>query len=152
MIFAATALIIVGVGGSVLGGDLEGFSITNPFFALEWIGLTMPFAWASAEAFVQYLPAKRRERLGIADPAVSNRLFLWGLFGATNVLASLLILPQYWEFEQTGVFAPSWDILTGVVNLFVVLQIWLIFMPPAFYSRWISRAAANEAPSTSATG
>ena len=70
LVWVTAILLVFGVGGSTLGGDLEGFSISNGWFWLEWVGYTLPFAWAGAEAFAQYRRAQRRMQLGLCAPLV----------------------------------------------------------------------------------
>lgn len=141
LVYGIAVLMIGGVGGSALGGDWEGFSISNPWFWAEWTGYTIPFCWAGAEAFAQYLQARRRVRLGLTDPFVCNRYLLWALFGVVQVCAALAILPQYTEYETTSQFTATWDNLIGGLEIVSVTLIWLIFFAPVFYQRWIDGSA-----------
>jgi hypothetical protein len=138
LVYGIAVLIIGGIGGSALGGDWEGFSISNRWFWLEWVGYTIPFGWAGSEAFVQYRRARRRVRLGVCDPLVCNRLLLWALFGSVQVCAGLVILPQYSEYETTSQFTATWDTLMGGLEFVSVTLIGLVFFAPAFYQRWIN--------------
>ncbi len=141
LVYGIAVLIIGGIGGSALGGDLEGFSISNPGFWAEWVGYTIPFGWAGSEAFVQYRRARRRVRLGFCDPLVCNRYLLWALFGSVQICAGLVILSQYSEYETTSQFTATWDTLIGGFEIVSVTLISLVFFPPAFYRRWIEGAA-----------
>ena len=146
-------LILAGVAGSVASGDLEGFSISNSWFWLEWAGYIIPFFWAAAEAFLQYAKARRRLRMDLSTPMVCNRFLLWGIFAALGACVWLLVLPQYAQYEQQNQFAATWDILIGVLEMTAVAMIWLTFFPPAFYRHWINRGAPPiEHPSASPQG
>ena len=136
--WGSAILLVTGVGGSVRGGDWEGFSISNGWFWLEWVGYTLPFGWAGTEAFVQYHQARRRVRLGFCDPLVCNRYLLWALFGVIQVCLVLVILPQYAEYETTNQFTAMWDALYGAIVIVSLVMIWLVFFPPVFYQRWIN--------------
>ncbi len=138
-------LLVVGVTGSVLSGDPMGFATGNPWFWPEWLGYTLPFAWAAGEAFDQHARARRRRRLGLCEPLVCNRFLLWGLFGALQVVASLALLGQYAAYAREGVFPASWDLLMGAIEVGSLAPIWLAFFPPAFYRRWIGGEALAEA-------
>jgi hypothetical protein len=140
-VYGIAVLLIGGIGGSALGGDLEGFSISNPGFWAEWVGYTIPFGWAGAEALVQYRQARRRVRLGFCEPLVCNRYLLWALFGVMQVCLCLVILPQYSEYETTSQFTATWDTLIGGLEIVSVTLISLVFFPPAFYRRWINGTA-----------
>jgi hypothetical protein len=144
LVWGTAILLVIGVGGSAVGGDWEGFSISNGWFWLEWVGYTLPFGWAGSEAFVQYRQARRRVRLGLCDPLVCNRYLLWALFGALQVSLSLVLLPQYANYETTNQFTAMWDALYGAIEIVSLVMIGLVFFPPAFYRRWINGNAPVE--------
>ncbi len=141
LVWGTAILLVVGVGGSATGGDWEGYSIRNGWFWFEWVGYTLPYGWAGAEAFVQYGHARRRMRLGLCDALVCNRYLLWASFGMLQVGLSLVVIPQYYEYESTNQFTATWDALYGAIENTSLVMIWLVFFPPAFYRRWIERAA-----------
>jgi signal transduction histidine kinase len=140
LVHATAALLVVGVTGSVLSGDLEGFSISNPWFWPEWLGQTLPFAWAGGEALRHYAATRPRVRLGLCEPLVSNRFLLWGSFGALQVVASLAVLGQYGTYERDGVFTLPWELLMGAIEVGSLAPIWLAFFPPLVYQRWVGVA------------
>jgi hypothetical protein len=141
LVWGSAILLVTGVGGSIRGGDWEGFSISNGWFWLEWVGFTVPFGWAGSEAFAQYRQARRRVRLELCDPLVCNRYLLWALFGALQACSCLVLLPQYSEYETTSQFTATWDALYGVSIIASLVMIWLVFFPPALYQRWINGVA-----------
>jgi hypothetical protein len=136
------ALLVAGVAGSALGGDWEGYSISNGWFWLEWVGYTIPFGWAGAEAFGQYRQARRRLPLGLCEPLVCNRFLLWSLFAMLQVSICLSILAQYADYEQQNLFSATWDMLIGALEILSLAAIWLVFFPPAAYRRWVEGTAA----------
>lgn len=138
MVYGCAILMAVGVGGSVWSGDLEGFSIGSHWFWLEWIGYSIPYAWAGAEALAHYRRARRRLRLGLCDPLICNRYLLWGFFGAMQLLINVAVLQSYSEYEQGGSFGATWDALISAGELISLALIWLIFFSPAVYQRWIN--------------
>jgi hypothetical protein len=141
LVVGIAALLVAGVAGSALGGDWEGYSISNGWFWLEWAGYTVPFGWAGAEAFGQYRQARRRLPLGLCEPLVCNGFLLWSLFAILQVSICLAILPQYAGYEQQNMFSAAWDILIGALEFLSVAAIWLVFFPPAAYQRWVNGAA-----------
>jgi hypothetical protein len=140
LVWGCAILLVTGVAGSAWGGDWEGFSISNRWFWLEWVGFTVPFGWAGSEAFIQYRRSRRRLDLGLCNPLVCNRYLLWALFGALQTVSSLVLLPQYSEYETTSQFTATWDALYGASVIASLVTIWLVFFPPAFYRRWVQRA------------
>ncbi len=145
LVWGVAALFVAGVGGSALRGDWEGFSLGNPFFWLEWVGYTLPFCWAAAEAFHQYLQARRRVRVGLCEPSVCNRMLLWSLFGLIQVLSSLVVIGQYAAYERENVFSSTWDNLYGGTALTSLVVMWFAFFPPAIYVRWVNRSTDRSA-------
>jgi hypothetical protein len=141
LVWGTAILLVIGVGGSAMGGDWEGFSISNGWFWLEWVGYTLPFGWAGSEAFAQYRQARRRVRLGLCDPLVCNRFLLWALFGTLQTCLALVLLPQYANYETTNQFTAMWDALYGAIEITSLVMIGLVFFPPAFYQRWINAPA-----------
>jgi len=148
LVAVTIALMIVGVGLSALGGDLEGYSIDNPWFWCEWLGYTLPFGWAGVEAILQYRLVRRQRVIGLGDALVCNRFLLWGVFGAVSVVVSCLALAQYAEYQAANQFTAFWDSLVGGGEIVSVGLIWFIFMPPPFYRRWIEAAGVDEGAAT----
>jgi len=138
MVYATAVLLVVGLCGSMMVNDWEGFELGSPFFWLEWVGYTIPYAWAGFEAFGQYLPSRRRRRLGLCDPMVCNRLLLWGLFGAIQVGLSLVLLQMYAEFATDSAFSTLTDGLAGVLEVISLTLVWFVFFPPRFYRKLFS--------------
>jgi hypothetical protein len=141
LVWAIGALHLIGVGGSALTGDFEGFSISSSWFWLEWSGYTLPIVWTGLEALAQYGPARRRVRLDLCGPLVCNRMLLWGLFGSLQVGLSIVVLFQYAAYDEANVFTPGWDLLYGIFSMTSVVMIWFAFFPPTFYRRWIEAGA-----------
>jgi len=144
MVYATSVLLVVGVGVSAMLGDWEGFSLGNPLFWFEWMGYTIPFAWAGLEAFGQYRSSLRRQRLGLCNRLVCNRLLLWSIWGMSQVALSALLLFMYAHFEANNAFSALHDGLTGVIEIFALGLIWLVFFPPRFYQKLVSGSAGSE--------
>ena len=138
IVYATAALLVVGVGGSALVGDFEGFTLGNPLFWFEWVGSSIPFAWAGAEAFGQYYSSRKRQRLGLCDRMTCNRLLLWGLFGLTQIALSLVLVQMYADYAVNNAFSALLDRVFGVLEMFALALIWLVFFPPRFYEKFIS--------------
>jgi len=143
LVRGCAALLVAGVTGSALRGDWEGFTISSPWFWLEWVGYTTPYFWAGAESLIQHRQARRRMGLGLCDPLVCNRFLLWGLFGTAAVIVSLMNVLQYAAYERESVFNATWDTLTGAGEILSIALIWLVFFPPVPYRQWITGIATR---------
>jgi hypothetical protein len=144
IVYATSVLVVVGVGGSAMVGDWEGFSLGNPFFWFEWVGYTIPFVWAGLEALGQYRSSLRRQRMGLCDRVVCNRLLLWSIWGMAQVVLSILLLLMYADFATNEAFSALYDGLTGGVEVFALGLICLVFFPPRFYQKLFSASDGSE--------
>ncbi len=142
LVWCVAAMGAVGVGGSVAIGDWEGFTLSNRWFWFEWVGYTLPFCWAAAEAFHQYLQARRRVSIGLCEPSVCNRMFLWSLFGAVQFVSCVLVLGQYAAYERENVFSSTWDLLYSATSFSALAVMCIAFFPPRFYVRWLNADSA----------
>jgi hypothetical protein len=141
LVRGVAVLLVAGVGGSALKGDWEGFSLSNVWFWLEWVGYTLPFGWAAAEALHQHLQARRRVSVGLCEPSVCNRMFLWSLYGLIQILSNFVVIGQYAAYERENVFSSAWDLLYGGTILAALVVMWFAFFPPKIYLHWINRTA-----------
>jgi ABC-type phosphate/phosphonate transport system permease subunit len=143
LVWGVAVLLVVAVGGSALQGDWGGFSLSDAWFWLDWVGYTLPFGWAAAEAFPQYRRARRRVRIGLCEPSVCNRMLLWSMFGVIQLVGCFVVIGQYATYEREKVFSALWDILYSGTILAALVAMWLTFFPPKSYLRWINRATTQ---------
>ena len=97
--------------------------------------------WGSAESLRYWVMMRRRLRLGLADPIVTNRFFLWGLgAGAAGIGTAVGIGMQ----AVTGVSAlehPGIMLSSSLHGLVAAIAMWLAFVPNARYRRFIEGRA-----------
>lgn len=135
-------LMILGVAVSFAEGDWEGYRpLSSVGFWFEWVGLTAPGVWVAVEGFTHYRRAARRMALGLCDPIVANRFFIWGLFGIGLVGSTTVVIPMNIEYERYGAFSVWADATSGATEMFTIATVWFAFYPPAFYRRWVGRRA-----------
>jgi len=100
------------------------------------------FAWSASEGLRYYTRARRRLRLGLADPVVTNRFLLFGL-GTAGVFAAFVI---FWigQLTTANVAESTWVLAaTSVVGIVSAVATWLAFLPPAAYLRRIQARAPH---------
>jgi hypothetical protein len=137
------AVIVAGLTISALEGDWEGYSpLSFKGFWFEWAGSVASFVWLSVESFGAYLASRRRIRLGLIDPVISNRYFLIGFYAALASLTYVIYIPMYIVYELHGVWSGWLDLSLGFVEIISVIALWLSFSAPPFYRRWIGASAA----------
>jgi hypothetical protein len=97
------------------------------------------YGWAATASFREFAAARRRVRLGLADPLVANRLLLWGL-GTGCVL--LLWLHSAFEKLRGEADPTAAYPLIAVLGISCAATSWLAFFPPAWYRRRFAPAPA----------
>jgi len=138
----------------------EGFAVRVLNGAPYWIHWTARLAamvWVAAESFHYWSLQRRRLVLGLADPVVSNRFLLWGVWSTVMTLMAFCDpLARLWYFHIAGT-ATNWvpeigrPIIQFVVpvsctlNLAAVALLVLTFFPVASYRRWVSARAPKAA-------
>jgi hypothetical protein len=103
------------------------------------------FGWVSLEGLRYYSLMRKRRALGLADPVVTNRFFVWGAGEGVSslvVLALLVVVLSHGEIRLNDFSVSAFVTLAGLVNAFVW---WLTFTPPAAYLRWVQSSAAAGA-------
>lgn len=101
--------------------------------------------WGSGEALAYWRKMRRRLRLGLADPIVTNRFLLWGIgAGAAGVGTTIGTAAQM----VTGL-APSqipWITLSSSLHgLTAAVAMWLAFVPNRAYLEFIEARAHRHA-------
>ena len=104
----------------------------------------MAFGWMAAESLRFHQLLRRRLALGLADPVVTNRFFVWGAGAAATCLLVLLLLALYVQgltLMTNSLAASALVTVSGLVNAVVPC---LTFTPPAAYLRFIQRRAVHR--------
>jgi hypothetical protein len=102
---------------------------------------TATLIWGSLESLLYWDVMKRRERLGLADPLVTNRFLLWGLgigsAGVGALVSALFQLLSGMSFSEL----PALMLSNSMFGLASAVLMWMAFLPPAF---WVRRFAARD--------
>ena len=98
---------------------------------------TAVLLWGAAESLRYFAMMRRRAKLGLADPLVTNRFLLWGLgIGAAGVGSAISIT----VCTVTGqhMLAIPWVTISNSLHGFTAAALmWVAFIPPGFYRRFI---------------
>lgn len=143
----ACEAVIVGGALHALGGadpDVPSFEAVWLWMLLLRQPLAVVYAWTSAEAFIHWDMARRRERLGIGDSVVTNRFALWGWTGMVawwTTGASTLT-----HLQGRGPFAdPRAAAFLGLGGLAGAVLLYLAFLPPRWYVERVKARASRQA-------
>lgn len=147
-IWAATLFgVACGVLAVTTGAMLWTWSYPLPYAERPWwyfveLGFQgLAFAWASAEAFRYHAMLRRRMRIGLGDPEMTDRILMWGIAAASAFLVTTLYVALWTQRDglvptlgETAVLA-----LPGIV---AAATVWLAFFPPKPYREWVLARAA----------
>ena len=111
-------------GTESAGGTLSGWA--------SLAGRIGVYAWAASESFLEYGAARRRVRVGLADPLVANRLLLWGI--GTGCVLLLWLHSGLTLLRGQGGGTSSYPLI-ALLGISCAATSWLAFFPPAFYRR-----------------
>lgn len=117
-------------------------------YAVIW---TYPI-WSLVEAYRYWGVMRRRVAIGLAEPAVANRFFLWGtssLFTAVATWTASIPYAYIGDMQQAAAITPMVRILTALAGIVSVSCSLFAFMPPAWYRRRIEPLLTPSAAATS---
>lgn len=100
------------------------------------------YAWASAEAFRYHRQLERRLSLGLADPLVVHRFFLWAVSGACAFSTSAIGMFFSFALHTRLSTIPVVFLFVQLALLYAALCLWFAFFPPRFYRRWLEARAS----------
>ena len=153
----AKALVIVCMlivfAGAVVANLGDGFSnsLDDPSYLIGWVGYSLPGYWMCCEGALSHAAAKKRVRIGLCDPIVSNRYLLFAGFGFCQIIGSAVELVWAYGNSVAGTASSFMDGLLGAAEIASVATLWLAFFSPLFYRRWIDgRTASLSTPAEEA--
>lgn len=109
--------------------------------AMQMVPMIGVYAWTACESLAYYAMMRKRLRLGLADPTVTNRFLLWGLMAllATTGIA-VAAGSAALRVEMTNPALLTFTSLSGVGQAaFLVFT----FVPPRTYLEWVRARAAT---------
>jgi hypothetical protein len=159
-VIAGTAFVF---GSALAQAMTEGFKVTVFPGAAYWsfyIGRVAPYYWLAVESLLYWSAARRRMRIGLADPLVTNRFFLlglwavaWAAMGFSDIVARGIYM---WvsgsttattevHIDTAGPIILATICVTSVLGLLAAVTLALSFFPNRAYRRFIeARAAASR--------
>jgi len=96
------------------------------------------YAWMGFESLLEWSRARRRLALGLSDPVVVNRFLLWGSMGVVLAFngAVAMMLEAQGLSPMVDALPAIWLGMNGTV---AGVLMFLTFVPPAGYVRWVRR-------------
>jgi hypothetical protein len=120
---------------------------TSGGYRVSSLATTVVMLWGSGESLNYYAMMRRRTRLGLADPMVTNRFLLWGLgIGAAGIGCVISVSAQLATGQH--MMQIPWVTASNSLHGFTAaLLMWVAFLPPAFYRRFIESRASQAGAS-----
>lgn len=109
------------------------------FSAMLAVPVATTYFWTAFEAFACHVRLARRQRLGLAEPTVVNRTFLWGVMSlASGTALSINVVGLL-----AGLYmSPPIVVASSVLGLVQAVCLFLGFHAPSWYTQWLERGAA----------
>ncbi len=109
-----------------------------------YLGIVV-LSWSAAESLRLYRMQRRQAAIGLGDAVVMNRMFLWGF----SMLTAVSISTSVTLLEALGIpVIGTWlaALISGPLGLICATSLYLAFLPPARYLRWIESRAEALSP------
>jgi hypothetical protein len=121
--------------------------IGDGFWWLRYAVIWTYALWPMIESYRYYALMRRRCAIGLADPLVANRFFLWGTGAlgtslATWTSSSAIFLVH--DLDRFGTWMPYIQVATATFGVATVAVYYLTFFPPAAYRRWVTGTPAAQ--------
>jgi len=143
VVASATGLAAVWMGWAlVVAGTTDGVTARSLLLlSLRGVGL----AWAGYECFRYSAMLRRRVAVGLGDPLIAHRIWLWGVSAVAGLTAISMDIASWTVAGQPLAATPGGLHLTSSLGLISVGAIGLAFFPPALYLRTLERRWAADA-------
>jgi hypothetical protein len=112
-----------------------------PQLATEALAL-VSYVWTGVESAIHYGRHRRRLALGLSDPVLANRFLLWAVVSVFS-FASLVVPFAVGLGGRAATESPTALAVTAVAGLACSVTLYLAFLPPAVYRRWLVAGAAG---------
>ena len=118
-------------------------SLANPWLPLRLIVQGGAFAAMACSGFLYHARLRRRMRIGLADPVVVNRIWLWNLAASGVTLQCVYIIAVTYlrSFFDAEAVVPA---VYGTLGVLIALCITRAFYPSQAYLQKIRGRAGSE--------
>jgi hypothetical protein len=138
--FSLIAIAIAALGGLAASGTFSTGVSRGAWFWIEFATRVATPFWLGLEATRYHLQMKRRMRLGLADPVVTDRFLLWALASLFGILLLATSLPPAF-FPREHTFMQLALLIFGFSGVAYSISYGLAFFPPEAYRRRVCARA-----------
>lgn len=141
---AAVAIGGVALLAAWLEMALRGFPIVAP--GPRHLPLVAALLWGSFEALRYRTRMRRRARVGLGDPVVENRFLVWGIGAGAAGIGTVVSLVTGMIAGADALLDPTLLLLLAGHGLVAAVCMWLAFLPPRPYLRFLVARGDAAAP------
>lgn len=142
------AIVLVALVASItVGGVQHGMEIPR-WYLTRGVLQALCLLWGAGEAILYWDKMRRRERLGLADPTVTNRFLLWGIAAGAAGLGTAIGVTFQLATGIPSAEVPALLLSSSLHGLVAAITMWLAFVPPGFYTRWIRSQSVAPDPAS----
>jgi hypothetical protein len=87
---------------------------------------------------------RRRMALGLADPVVTNRFFVWGVGSGATCILVLILTGLYLQGHTLMTNSPAASVVVTLCGIAYTVVPVLTFAPPTAYLRFVERRAERS--------
>jgi hypothetical protein len=145
----ALGLLWGGLVAGALGGSFRAERVGGAAWLCEYLVIWSYPIWMMVESYRYWGMLRRREALGLADPVVANRVWLWGtgsLFTALAIWIASVPYALLGHPELLEATTPWVRIATALAGVASISCSYLAFVPPAWYLRRVRARRPALAP------
>jgi hypothetical protein len=114
------------------------------------------FLWVGIESFRYFGALRRRLRIGLADPVLTHRFWLWGMWSVATLVFALCDLAAriayVWTTGETEVLVVEKAMpiihatvaISALLGLTAATCLGLTFFPPRRYTAWVASHYAHD--------
>ena len=144
--------------GGVLFGAADGAfryeleAVGRPAWWCEYAVIWTYSLWSMAESYRYWSAMRKRAAIGLADPVVANRFFLWATASLFTSLATWTASIPYayvGDMEAGAAITPAVRTVTALAGIGSVSCSLFAFLPPAWYTRRIEPLLTRAGAATS---
>jgi hypothetical protein len=139
------AVVVVGTVRAFSQAPAEQLSMETGTGWMMWtrVFILGAYLWTAIESLQQYGMARKRLKLGLSEPVVTNRLLLWSLTGATEVAINAVDLALHMSGVNLMV-DPRAMAVTATGGVVASVMMYLTFLPPRSYVEWLQSQHARQ--------
>jgi hypothetical protein len=115
--------------------------LDSPNYLVRTSAQVAVLLWSAAESLRYWRMMRRRLRIGLADPMVTNRFFLWGLAAGAAGVGSAIGLATQIVTGKPPLEIAWLTLCSSLHGLTAAVAMWLAFVPLRAYRRLIESRA-----------